>query len=404
VVKSAPTNLRQVIPAGFYLGNIIPGAGHLSGGSLADDKRGPGHVAKRGTPRQKAAGDDLFTNAAVALRIKDMSDAEKAEWDNGSVSPSAKTAVYDSAAGEAARLEQIIVDDFNSITPENQAKWESVAPNRGSFYFDELDEIVDFAEAHGQRVRGHALLWHNQNPDWLLDLFEPGAATDAELRHILEEHIAQVVGRYAGRIAQWDVANEILDDDGNWRVGNPWIDRFGPSVVVDAFRLAHQADPTCELFLNDYNVEGINPKSDGFYAICQQYLADGVPLHGFGIQGHLGMQYEYPNDIRDNVARFAALGLKVEFTEVDIRLIVSYRYNMEKPENELEQQGEAYARLVREALSVPGCTGITIWGVSDNYSWIPSLFKGEGAPTLFDDNLDPKPAYYAVHRALAENL
>ena len=401
VAVTADSNLRQVIPNGFYLGNIIPGAGHLSGGSLADDKRGPGQVAKSGPARQKSPSDDLFTSAAIALRIKDLPDAEKAAWDAGLVTPNQYEEMHDAVAVEAARLATILENDFNSITPENQAKWESVAPSQGEFYFAELDEIVDFAEANGQRVRGHALLWHNQNPDWLLDLFAEGAATDAELRQVLTDHINNVVGRYAGRIAQWDVANEIFNDDGTWRVGNPWIDRFGPEIVAEAFRLAHQADPSCELFLNDYNVEGINPKSDAYYALCQKYLADGVPLHGFGIQGHLGLQYEYPNDMKGNIARFAALGLKVELTEVDIRLIVSYRDGIPNPENELDLQAEAYARMISEAISVPGCTGITIWGVSDNYSWIPSLFKGEGAPTLFDNNLQPKPAYYAVRQALA---
>jgi endo-1,4-beta-xylanase len=199
------------------------------------------------------------------------------------------------------------------------------------------------------------------------------------------------------------VANEIINDDGTWRQGNPWIDRFGPEIVKTAFRLAHRADPNCQLFLNDYTVESRNPKSDAYYQICQEYLAEGIPLHGMGFQGHLGLQAEYPEDLQENLRRFTELDLVAELTEVDIRTIVSYRDNMNIPADMLEIQGQWYARLIADCLAVKGCTGVTIWGVSDSFSWIPSLFKGEGAPTLLDDNLDPKPAYAAVREALAQS-
>ena len=400
-VAANTTSLREVIPAGFYLGNIIPGAGHLAGGSLADERRGPGIVAKKGPIRKKDPNDDLFTSAALAKWLNEAPDDVKTAWDNGGLSAEQRQEIYDAVAPEAARLAEILVNDFNSITPENQGKWEYVAPERDSFYFDELDELVAFAEAHGQRVRGHALLWHNQNPDWLLEMFEPGAASDEELMEVLRTHIANVVGRYKGRIAQWDVANEIINDDGTWREGNPWIDRFGTGIVAEAFRLAHAADPQCELYLNDYNVESINPKSDAYYELCQQYLADGVPLHGFGIQGHIGLQLTFPEDLAENMRRFVDLGLNVELTEVDIRQLVSFRDEVEIPANMMELQGERFAALFKAALDTPGCTGLTIWGLSDNYSWIPSLFKGEGAPTLMDDDLQPKAAYFAVRDVLA---
>ena len=149
------------------------------------------------------------------------------------------------------------------------------------------DAIVDFAEEHGQAVRGHALLWHNQNPDWL----EQADLGADELRELLRDHIATVVGRYAGRIHQWDVANEIFDDRGELRLDdNLWLRELGPDVVADAFRWAHEADPGAELFLNDYNVESINVKSSAYLDLIRGLLADGVPVHGFGVQGHLGIQ------------------------------------------------------------------------------------------------------------------
>jgi len=399
------SNLRAAIPNGFYLGNIVPGGGRVFG-SLADEKRVPGQAVKIPPARQKAADQSLFTSAAVVRQLRHLPDAERVAWDSDTVSPSARSTMHDAVAAEASRLEEILRDDFNSITPENQGKWESIAPERGKFYFDEMDEIVAFAEANKQRVRGHTLLWHNQNPGWLLDLFVPGAATDEELLEILRDHIATVVGRYAGRIAQWDVANEIVNDDGTWREGNPWIDRFGLDIVAEAFRLAHAADPTCELFLNDFNVEAIGPKSDTYYKLCQEYLAAGVPLHGFGMQAHLSMQYEYPETLRANIGRFTELGLKVELTEVDIRFPLptdnAGAESTDIPAEPLKAQAEWYSRLIQDALAHPGCTGFTIWGASDNYSWIPAFFKGEGAATLFDSAMQPKPAYYAVESAFQQ--
>lgn len=392
------STLRQAIPNGFYLGNIVPGGGRMFG-SLADEKPALGQARKILPARQKAADESLFTSAAVVRKLRRLTDAERIAWEQGQVTPAQRSAMYDAVAREASRLEEILSTDFNSITPENQGKWESISPARGEFYFDELDEIVDFAEANGMRVRGHTLLWHNQNPQWVLDLFAPGAATDEELLAILREHITTVVGRYAGRIAQWDVANEIVNDDATWRQGNPWIDRFGLEIVAEAFRLAHAADPTCELFLNDYNVEAVCPKSDVYYQLCRDYLAAGVPIQGFGMQGHLSMQYEYPETLRENIQRFTDLGLKVELTEVDIRFVLPPDGG-EIPAETLEKQAQWYTRMIDDALANPGCTGFTIWGASDNYSWIPGLFKGEGAATLFDSTMQPKPAYFAVEQAL----
>ncbi|MDR2703772.1 MAG: endo-1,4-beta-xylanase [Cellulomonadaceae bacterium] len=392
--RLTPTSsLRSELPNGFYLGNVVPGAGHLLGGSLADKDGGS-------KPTVRPTGDDIFVSAALLRQAK--KDGTLGDLISG-LTTDAKDIpalpVTDEVRNEAETLEHLTAKQFNSLTPENQGKWQEIAPARNQFHFSEMDGLLDFAKENGQRVRGHCLLWHNQNPQWLRDMFEEGAATDEELRAVLVQHINHVVGRYKGHIAQWDVANEIFNEDGSVRVGNPWIDRFGLEIIAEALRLAHQADPNCQLYLNDYNVESINAKSDAYYELSKELLAAGVPLHGFGIQGHLALQYGYPNDMRENMARFTALGLGVEITELDIRIFVDENDEARIPED-LDTQAEWYARVISDALAVPGVTGVTIWGVADSYSWIPSLFKGEGAALLFDDNLAPKQAYAAVSGAL----
>ena len=200
----------------------------------------------------------------------------------------------------------LVAANFTSVSPENQLKWEWVHPQRDTYDFEAADELVDFAQAHGLDVRGHTLLWHSQNPAWLTST----ELTDDELREVLREHIETVVGRYAGRISQWDVANEIFDDSAALRTEeNPFIARFGVEIVADAFRWAHEADPDALLFLNDYSIESPGPKSDAYFELAQELLADGVPLHGMGFQGHLSMAYPKPGGMTENLARFADLGL-----------------------------------------------------------------------------------------------
>jgi len=137
------------------------------------------------------------------------------------------------------------------------------------------------------------LLWHSQLPAWVTQ----GDYTDAELRAVLKDHIQTVVGHYAGRIQQWDVANEIFTDGPNpqLRPENIFIQRLGPGIIADAFRWAHEADPQAKLFLNDYAVEGLGAKSTAYYELAKQLLAQGVPLHGFAAQAHLSFEYPYPS-------------------------------------------------------------------------------------------------------------
>ncbi|MDA0566029.1 endo-1,4-beta-xylanase [Streptomonospora sp. S1-112] len=293
------------------------------------------------------------------------------------------------------RYRRVLAQQFSSVSPENQMKWEYLRPERDRYDFAMADRIVDFAERNGQAVRGHTLLWHSQNPAWL----EEGDFTDAELREILHDHITTVVGRYAGRIDQWDVTNEIFDEAGQLRTEeNIWLRELGPGIIADAFRWAHEADPHAELFLNDYGVEEANAKSDAYYDLAQQLLADGVPLHGFSTQAHLSLDYPFPHGLEDNLRRFDDLGLATAVTEMDVRMNV--------PENgrptraQLREQADYYRQGLSACLAVEGCDSFTIWGFTDKYSWVPVFFEGEGSATVMTDDYTRKPAYYSLWSTL----
>jgi endo-1,4-beta-xylanase len=242
-------------------------------------------------------------------------------------------------------------------------------------------------EQNDQHVRGHTLVWYNQTPGWVQDL------PSAQLRAAMETHIDTVMGRYAGRIAHWDVVNEPFEEDGSlrdsfWRVG------LGDGYIAEAFHRARQADPDADLYLNDYNVEGINAKSDAMYELVRDLLAQGVPIDGVGLQGHLILG-QVPSTLQENIARFAALGVDVAITELDIRI------QLPATPQELEQQAQDYAEVVNACLAVARCVGLTVWSFTDRHSWIPEFFPGEGAALPWDEEYEPKPAYYEIHDALA---
>ncbi|NUT98613.1 MAG: endo-1,4-beta-xylanase [Saccharothrix sp.] len=285
--------------------------------------------------------------------------------------------------------------EFDSVSAENQMKWEYIHPERDKYNFGMADAIVKFAQRNRQVVRGHTLLWHNQNPAWLTE----GSFTKDELRSILRDHIKTVVGRYKGKIQQWDVANEIFDDSGQLRTTeNIWIRELGPGIIADAFRWAHEADPKAKLFFNDYNVESVNAKSNAYLALIKDLKAKRVPVDGFSAQSHLSTRYGFPGDLETNLKRFSALGLETAITELDVR--------MDLPADgvptaaQLAQQADYYNRTLTACLAVKGCDSFTIWGFTDKYSWVPVFFQGEGAATVMWDDFSHKPAYDVLRETL----
>ena len=286
---------------------------------------------------------------------------------------------------------------FRVITPENAMKFATLRPSQDVYDFADADRVMDFAEKHRLAVRGHTLAWHNQLSSWVAEL--PASARGSALR----EHIHTVVGRYRARIEQWDVVNEPLDDDGEPR-RTPWFEASGIDYIEDAFRWAHEADPSARLYLNDYNVEDLCAKSDAYFVLVQRLLARRVPIHGFGVQGHR-IVGDPPSTMRQNLQRFADLGLEVALTEVDIRMPVEPCGRSGEvreasvggvPTTAMGVQAGDYASMIDAAAAVRECTAFVLWGLSDAHSWIPGTFSGFGAAHVLDGGLRPKPAFDAV--------
>ncbi len=195
------------------------------------------------------------------------------------------------------------------VTPGNAMKWQAVEPAQGVYDWSQADQLVSFAHANRQLIRGHTLCWHNQLPTWLTTGVANGSITRAQLRDLLHNHITVEVSRYRGKIWQWDVCNEFFTDSNPSQLdpSNWWIVNAGADIIPLAFRWAHAADPNALLFYNDYNIggeDGSNAKSDAVYAYVKQLLADGVPIHGVGNQGHLDTQYGWnPALLRQDLER-----------------------------------------------------------------------------------------------------
>ncbi|MDW4904900.1 endo-1,4-beta-xylanase [Streptomyces sp. ADMS] len=277
---------------------------------------------------------------------------------------------------------------FNELTPGNAMKWESVEPSRGNYNWTEADQIVAFAQAHNQQVRGHTLVWHSQNPGWLAN----GTWTPAQLSTILQDHITTEVTRYKGELAAWDVVNEPFNEDGTYR-STLWSDNLGTDYIAQALTWARAADPTAKLYINDYNVEGVNAKSTALYNLVRSLKERGIPIDGVGLQAHLILG-QYPSTLQQNIQRFADLGVDVAITELDIRM------QLPATEAKLTQQAADYKAVVDACVAAPRCVGVTVWGFTDSDSWIPDVFDGYGAATPYTESFTPKPAYYAIAQSL----
>ena len=299
------------------------------------------------------------------------------------------TAVDTSALADDATYRTLVAQQFNSVTPENVMKWEVVQPGRSRYDFTQADKLVAFARANKQKVRGHTLVWHNQLPNWLTT----GTWTKNELRSILREHIRTEVGHFRGKVWAWDVVNEAFNEDGTLR-DSLWLRTLGPSYIADSFRWAHQADPKAILFYNDYNTEGRNEKSDAVYALVKKLRTDGVPIQGYGVQGHLSTEYDLPEDMPGNLRRFGRLGLRTAVTEADVRITL--------PVSAAERlaQSAGYSYMLQSCLLERSCISFTVWGFTDKYSWVPTTFPGEGSANLYTEQYVAKAAYEALRRDL----
>ncbi|MDT0676332.1 endo-1,4-beta-xylanase [Autumnicola musiva] len=302
---------------------------------------------------------------------------------------------------------ELILEQFNSMTPENVMKMGEIHPEQNRYYWEAADKIANFARENDIKMRGHALVWHQQTGDWIFKAEDGGQVSKEVLLRRMKNHIDSVVSRYKGTIYAWDVVNEAISDNPDEFLRNsPWYEVAGEDFLIKAFEYAHEADPEAKLFYNDYNAI-IPEKRERIYKLLKLLKDKGAPIDGMGIQAHWSIFDPSEKDLREAIDKYSSLGLDVQITELDVSLYPWEKERRElKPDEsdeftpELEQrQIESYDmffdvfRDYKEVL-----TGVTFWNVSDNYSWLDH-YPVEGRknyPLLFDENYKPKKAYWKV--------
>lgn len=289
----------------------------------------------------------------------------------------------------------LLATEFNRLALENDLKWATVHPHQDTYEFEPADTLVAFADRHDMAVTGHALVWHIDNPDWLTQQSWSSTALAAELR----SHIHTLTERYAGRIDTWDVVNEPIDDTGNLRE-TLWLETLGPEYIADAFRWA-AATTDADLFYNDYHLPVNDEKQDRVYRLLANLLDHDVPIDGIGLQLHCLDSHPTPTQIRDTINRFQTLDLEVRITELDVA------YPIEDQPDDLETAHADYYEQTVAACFDAGVDSITLWGVTDDRSWLtswrdyPDHYTQQ--PLLFDNTYTKKESYDAVARVLRQH-
>ncbi|MGW2033396.1 endo-1,4-beta-xylanase [Streptomyces sp. NPDC001356] len=283
------------------------------------------------------------------------------------------TAIASGRLGDSAYT-TIAGREFNMVTAENEMKIDATEPQRGQFNFSAADRVYNWAVQNGKQVRGHTLAWHSQQPGWMQSL------SGSALRQAMIDHINGVMGHYKGKIAQWDVVNEAFSDDGSGGRRDSNLQRTGNDWIEVAFRTARAADPSAKLCYNDYNIENWTwAKTQGVYNMVRDFKQRGVPIDCVGFQSHFNSGSPYNSNFRTTLQNFAALGVDVAITELDIQGASS----------------STYAAVTNDCLAVSRCLGITVWGVRDTDSW-----RSGDTPLLFNGDGSKKAAYTAVLNAL----
>lgn len=314
--------------------------------------------------------------------------------------------------GQAPAELDLIAREFNSVTAENAMKWGEIRPDGSTWQWARADRLVDFAAQHDMHVLGHTLVWHSQVPARIFNAPDGSRLSRAGLLETMQGHIDTLVGRYRGRVHTWDVVNEAIDEGNGWR-RSPWLQIIGEDFMEQAFRMARAADRGARLLYNDYNMH--NPgKREFLLKVLRDYLDRGVPIDGVGLQGHLGLTYPNLEEWERSIAAYAAMGLEVHVTELDIDVLpgasqptaeISARAEYQSgndpfreglPDEVQQKLADRYEQVYRILLRYRrNVRRVTFWGLHDGISW-KNDFPVRGRtnhPLLFDRQMQPKPAH-----------
>ena len=329
-----------------------------------------------------------------------------------------KNDFYIGTALNVAQIEQqdrqaaaLVPIQFSSVTPENIMKCEIIHPEWNVYDFTMADKYVEYGRSHNMFTIGHTLVWHSQLSPFVRKIQNPDS-----LLLFLTNHINAVAGRYAGKINGWDVVNEALNEDGSLR-NSIFLQQLGATYIQKAFELAAKAAPNTELYYNDYNIEQPQKRA-GAIKLIKQLQASGTRIDGVGIQGHWSIKNLPLQELEKSIVEFAALGIKVCITELDITVLpnpwdlkgadvnqdfkgseMMNPYKNGLPDSVQQQLANGYESLLKIFLKHKDkISRVTFWGVNDGQSWLNNWpIKGRtNYPLLFDRDYKPKPAFYKV--------
>ncbi len=356
------------------------------------------------------AGHMKFTAMAAAAGRTGLKEAYK---DRFLIGAAINTAI---ASGKHPDITDIIKRDFSSVTSENDMKWGSVRTADGGWKWEAADHFMNFALQNNLHAVGHTLAWHSQIPQSVFKDRSGEYVKPAELIKKMEEHITTIVGRYKGKLQAWDAVNEAVGDDNQMRKSH-YFNILGEEFIDRTFHLAHEVDPKAHLMYNDYNIERPG-KREACVEMLKRLQKRGVPVHGLGIQAHVAVDGPSIADIEQSILAFAALGLRVHFTELDVDVLpqvwnlpvaeISTRFEY-RPERDpfkdglTKEMNDKLSRPYQELIQLfikhkDKIDRVTLWGVSDDASWLNGFpIRGRTAyPLLFDRKHQPKDAYQRV--------
>lgn len=312
-----------------------------------------------------------------------------------------------------------IVKNFNSVVVEHHQKWDPLCSTEGVYDFRGADQVVDWANQQGLKVKAHTLMWHVTTPRW----FETKESKNEMIEQV-RRHIYTTVSHFRERVVSWDVVNESLAPSGIL-AENVFLKHIGEAYIEDSFKWAKLADPNCRLIYNDNKVEaaatavvdsssqGSNLirdtycsdffcKSDAMYELVKRLVENKAPIDEVGLQGHftasgVGLRrVPLPQMIVENVRRYKELGLSVNISEMDVR--IQQLREMSSDAVSEQAQCDIYRDIVSQCFSEDNFSGLTCWGFTDKHTWIHDFYQGsqEDTPLLFDKDFQEKPACAAV--------
>lgn len=302
----------------------------------------------------------------------------------------------------------LIETHFNSLTAENVMKSQVIHPKENTYDWAQADSIVAYAQRHNMKLRGHTLVWHNQTPPWLFIGSDGKTVAKDVLLERMRAHIHAVVSRYKGKVYAWDVVNEAVSDQkGEYLRKSKFLEIIGEDYIAKAFQFAHEADPDALLFYNDYN-EIDSVKRSKIIRLAKELRKAGVPIHGIGLQGHWAINEPSRPQLEQTLADFSNTGLTLHITELDISVYPkehnarerkaednNAEFNTEKRQKQEEVYAMCFEFFRKYKANI---RSVTFWNISDRHSWLDNFpVKGrKDYPLMFDENLQPKTAYYRV--------